>query len=224
MLTKKEIFAILAATLSIATVVSVGVESIEKWQNFFFISLGTVFLVIMVNVIAKKIAASAFESELEISLWEFSRFLFYNPISKTLKNYKPHQKMKKPFPAGFFMPLIIKFLSAGLLNWMASLTFDVKGTIYRTARKHSMYQYSEVTEGEMAWIAFAGIFANLLFAILGYMINMPLFSKLNLTYAFFNALPIGNLDGMKMFFGKNELFWVTAVIVSIGAVLSIAII
>lgn len=223
MLTKKEIFAILTATLSIGTIVSIGVESIEEWQNFFFISIGTVFLVIIINIIAKKIIATHFESKIKISLWEFSRFLFYNPISKKLKNYKPHQKIKKPFPAGFFMPLIVKFLSAGLLNWMASLTFDVKGTIYRTARKHSMYQYSEVTEGEMAWIAFAGIFANLIFAILGYMINMPLFSKLNLTYAFYNTIPIGNLDGIKLFFGKKELFWVTAIIVSIGAVLSLAI-
>ena len=136
----------------------------------------------------------------------------------------PHQKLKSSFPAGFFLPLIIKFLSMGLINWMACLTFDVKGTIYRTARKWQLYQYAEVTEDEMAWIAFAGIMANIFLAIIGYMINAPLFAKLNLHFAFWSSIPLGELDGTKMFFGRKTLFVTAIILSSLGLVLSMVII
>ncbi|MDA3836957.1 MAG: hypothetical protein PF542_05010 [Nanoarchaeota archaeon] len=218
MINKKELFAILSTTLVLATVISL----LETW-TIFFITAGIVLAVILINVIAKKIMGYMFQAEVEVSLWEFKRMIYYNPIKKTMHGHKPHHQMRNKFPAGFFMPLIIKFLSVGLINWMACLTFDVKATVHRAARKWEVFQYSQVTEQEMAWIAFMGIIANIFFAIIGYMINAPLFAKLNLTYAFFSSIPLGTLDGTKMYFGRRGL-WVTAmVITSMGVVASMVI-
>lgn len=221
MLNQKEILSITSISIVLAVIVSL----VDPWKwGFFYISLGTIILVILINVLAKKMMAYFFQSEIEVKTWEFSRFIHYNPIKKTMYGHMPHQKLKSSFPAGFFLPLIIKFLSMGLINWMACLTFDVKGTIYRTARKWQLYQYAEVTEDEMAWIAFAGIMANIFLAIIGYMINAPLFAKLNLHFAFWSSIPLGELDGTKMFFGRKTLFVTAIILSSLGLVLSMVII
>ena len=223
MFNKKELFSIVSVALVLGTIISISSESIEAWQSYIFKAIGVVFLVIMINVIFKKIMAHYFQAEIEVSLWQFRRWIY--PAGKgRIKGIKPHEYSKNWFPAGFFFPLIIKFLSVGLLNWMACLTFDVKGTIYRAARRWGMYQYSEVTEHEMAWIAFVGIFVNIVFAILAYLTNLPLFAKVNLLYAFYNSIPISNLDGTKMFFGYEKLWWISMVVSGIGVVASLVII
>lgn len=224
MLNKKEIFSILLISLVLGTIISVDSKSIEELQKVIIPTIGIVALVILINVISKKVTAHYFDSEVEIRTWEFQRMLTYNPFSKKFGGYRPHEKMKSKFAAGFFIPLIIKVVSFGLVNWMASLTFEVKGTIYRARRKFGMYQYAEVTEDEMAWIAFIGIMANIFFAILGYLINAPMFSKINLMYAFYNTIPLSDLDGTKMIFGRIQLWWIAAIISSIGLVMSMVIV
>lgn len=218
MIKRKEWFPIISIALVLATISSL----LETW-TLFFITLGLVLATILINVFAKRIVAHSFDAEIEIKQWAFQRPIYYNPFKKRLYGHKPHQKLNSIFAAGFFLPLVIKVLTMGLINWMGCLVFEVKGTIYRTARRWQLYQYTEVTEDETAWIAFTGIMANLLFAILAYMINAPLFAKLNLGYAFWNSLPLGTLDGMKMYFGRKSL-WVTSLILSsIGIVFSIVI-
>lgn len=212
MFTKKEIFNIASASLVLGVVYSLGAKNILEWQKMILPAIGLVTLVILINAIFKKISAYFFDTKIEIKLWEWKRY-----------GYKPHQRMQKNFPFGFFMPLILKFLSVGLINWMAALTFEVKGTIYRAARKWQLYQYSEVTESEMALIAFSGIFMNLVFAVLGYLINAPMFAKLNLLYAFYNTIPLSNLDGSKIFFGEKTLWIFTAIVASLSVVASLII-
>jgi len=221
MLNKNEIFSIFIVSLVLGTVVSL-LESTEIFLTTTLIIL----IVILINITTKKILAFYFDSELEIKLWEFKRFLFPNMLSKNtvFRGYKPHQKMKKAIPAGIFLPLILKVLTFGAMNWMAVLTFDIKGTIYRARRRFGLYQFTDITEGEMAIIAFGGVFANIFMAIIGYLINAPLFSKMNLIFAFYNTIPISNLDGNKMFWGIKTL-WITAAIIStVGLLASMTII
>jgi hypothetical protein len=221
MLNKKEFSAILLATLAIGTIVSINVESIEIWQKTFLKTFLIVFSVIIANIAAKKIAAHYFGADIKIKLWSFRRFMYVD--KKRIYGYKPHQKLKSELPAGFFFPLIIKFLTVGLVNWMGCLSFEAKGTIYRTARKWQLFQFLDVTEKEMAWISFTGIIINVIIAIATNLIGLPLLSKISLQYAFFNSLPIGTLDGMKMFFG-NKTLWITSILLtSIGLILSMAI-
>ena len=200
MLNKKEILAILSTTIVLGIIVSL----METWE-IFFITTGLILIVILLNITTKKVTSFYLETETEISPWEFKKFW-----------YRQHEKFKKPIPAGILMPLIIKFFTIGLVNWMACLTFDVKGKIYKAAKRHGLYSFSGVTEKEMGWIGASGIIANILFSIIGYIMGYGQFAQLNILYAFFNLFPLSNLDGSKIFFGNKILWAILAVIASMG--------
>ncbi len=200
MLNQKEISAILISTLTLGIIISL----IETW-NIFFITTGLILIVILLNITAKKVTSFYLETETEISLWEFKKFW-----------YKKHHKFPKPIPAGVLIPLAIKFFSVGLINWMACLTFEVKGKVYKAAKRHGLYSFSGVTESEMGWIGAAGIITNIFFAILGYIMGYGQFAQLNILYAFFNLFPLSNLDGSKIFFGNKLLWAILAIIASMG--------
>ena len=202
MLTKKEIIAILVATIILAFSINL-ISSISS----FLCTLLAVFVLILANLIAKKITSFHLDSEIETSLWEIKRW-----------GVKAHHRFKKPFPLGAFLPILSKLILFPINSfvWMASLVFDVKAKTYRTAKRHGLYKFSEMTEDHIGYIAAAGIGANLVLAIIGYLIGYPLFAKLNIYYAFFNMIPISNLDGNKIFFGNLVLWVFLAVITLIG--------
>lgn len=205
MLNKKEIISVIVITIILGFVISL----VETFNLFLYTSLA-VFLVIIINILAKKITAFHYDSEIEIKLWEIKRY-----------GYKAHQRLKKPFPAGAFFPIITTAFSFGYINWMACTVFDVKTKIYRAAKRHGLYKFSEIPEFHIGLIAAAGIAANLLFAVIGYLINYPEFAKLNIYYAFFNMLPLSDLDGNKIFFANLTLWAVLATITLIGVFLAI---
>ncbi len=192
MLNKKEIISIIIVTIILAFAISL----IESFKIFLY-ALLSVFLVILINIFAKKIISFYFDSEIEIKLWEIKRY-----------GFKAHQHFKKSFPAGAFLPIISKIVLFPFNSfvWMASLVFDVKAKIYKAAKRHGLYSFSEMTEFHLGLIAAAGIFANLIFAIIGYLLGFSEFAKLNIYYAFFNMLPISDLDGNKIFFGSIILW------------------
>lgn len=208
MLNKKEIIAIVVTTVVLAFSISL----LNLKESFFPILL-TIFIVIMINLIVKKTTSAYLDTEMEVKMWEIKRW-----------GYQPHLYLKKAFPIGLFLPLILKILSTGILNWTASLTFDVKAKVYRTAKRHGLYAFSEISEAQIGAIATAGIVANLLFALAGYLIGFPDFAKLSLGYAFYNLIPISNLDGNKIFFGSLTLWITLAAITLIGVFATIFII
>jgi len=202
MIDKKEIIAILIATLVLAFSITLISDVF-----IFIYALISVFIIILVNLIAKKLASSKLECEIETRLWETRRY-----------GFKAHYRLKKPFPIGAFLPLLSKLILFPLNHfvWMASLVFDVKAKTHKPIKRHGLYRFSEMTEEHLGYIAAAGIGANLVLAIIGYLIGVPFFSKLNIYYALFNMIPISNLDGNKIFFG-NFLLWIfLAVITLIG--------
>jgi len=99
---------------------------------------------------------------------------------------------------------------------MASLIFEVKPKVYRAAKRYGLYKFSEMTEYHIGLIAASGIAVNILLGIIGYLINFPLFAKLNIYYALFNLIPISELDGNKIFFGSFVLWCFLASIVLLG--------
>jgi len=200
MLNIKEFSIIIVISIILALTISL-IESLE----LFLYALLTIFLVILVNIFAKKIISFYLESEIEIKLWELKRY-----------GFRTHDYLKKPFPAGAFFPIIITALTFGYVYWMACLVFETKPKVYRTAKRWGLYSFSEMTERHIGAIASAGIFANLIFGVIGYLIGFPEFARLNLYYAFFNMIPIGNLDGNKIFFGNIVLWSFLAILVLIG--------
>ena len=141
MLDSKEITSILLISIILAFIISL----IKTTQYFFYILL-LILIIIVVNITAKKITSYFLECEIKTKIWELSRF-----------GFKPGWHFKKPLAAGAFLPVIFKFLTAGYLNWMACLTFDVKPKIYRAAKRHGLYSFSEMTEAHIGKIAAAGI-------------------------------------------------------------------
>jgi len=210
MLNKKEIITIIITTIILAFAISL-IKSLET----FLYTLLAVFFVIIINIFAKKIASFYLDSEIEIKLWEIKRY-----------GFKVHKHFKKPFPIGAFLPIISKIFLFPFNSfvWMASLVFDVKPKIYRTAKRHELYSFSEMTEYHLGLIAAAGILANLVFAVIGYFLGFTDFVKLNIYFAFFNMLPISDLDGNKIFFGSLVLWSFLTSIVLIGLVYIILVI
>jgi Zn-dependent protease len=127
---------------------------------------------------------------------------------------------------GAFLPLLSKIVLFPLKNfvWMASLVFDIKPRIYRGAKRHGLYTFSEITEYHLGLIAASGVVINLILAIVGYFVGFPLFARLNIYYAFFSILPLSELDGNKIFFGSKILWSFLASLVLIGMLFAIFII
>ena len=107
---------------------------------------------------------------------------------------------------------------------MASLVFDIKPKVYRAAKRHGLYSFSEVTEYQLGIIAATGIVINLALAIIGYFLGFHTFAQLNIYFAFFNMLPLSTLDGNKIFFGNIVLWSFLASLTLLGFLLSILII
>ncbi len=208
MLNPKEIIYIALASVIFALVISFLDSMI-----YFFYTLLAVFIVIMMNVFAKKIAAFALDSEIEVKLWEVKQY-----------GFSPSQKFKSPFPFGALMPLIVGLLTFGHVKWMASLVFDVKAKVYRAAKRWGLYTFSEMTEYHIGLIAASGIFINLFLALVGYLVGFSDFARFNIYYAFFNMIPISDLDGNKIFFGNIVLWSFLAIITLISFAYSLFVI
>lgn len=205
MINKKEILAILVATLILGFTLS-----LVKTTKLFLYACLLIFLIILINLVAKKIMAHYVEAGIETKIWEVQQY-----------GIRKQQHFKKPFPAGVFAPIFFTVLSLGNLTWFAPLVFEVKPKKHRAVRRHGPYSYSEMTEAHIGLIATAGIIANLIFAIIGYLVNIPEFSRLNIYFAAFNLIPISNLDGNKIFFGNFKLWTVLVIIIFIALAYSI---
>jgi len=219
MLNQKEITFVIIISLILAFTISL-MESLE----IFLYTLLFIFLILLINTFAKKIAAFYLDSEIKIKLWELKRFGLLHFMNITpIKSTHPSREFKKPFLAGAFLPIIVTAFSFGYLTWMASLIFEVKSKTYKAAKRHGFYSFTEMPEYHIGLIAASGILANLLFALIGYLINFPLFTKLNIYYAFFNMIPISSLDGNKIFFGSKLLWSFLTIIVLIALGISFVI-
>ena len=199
MLEKKEILVLLLITLVFAVTLS-----FLKMDIFAEVLLA-VFIVLVLNIAAKKMAAFYLESDIEIKLWRMERY-----------GFKRHEYFKRPFEIGIFLPIIVSLVSLGNLLWMASMVFDVKPKVYRAAKRHGLYSFSEMTEAQIGMIAAAGVLINLVAAVIAYFLGFPLFARLNVYFAFFSMLPLSDLDGNKIFFGSMVLWSFLATLVLIG--------
>lgn len=199
MFSKKEITTLLLITIVLA--LSISFLKVQVLLPVFF----AVFLVLVLNTAAKKVAAFYLDSEIEIKPWQIERY-----------GFKKHEYFKKPVPIGIFLPILVSLFSLGRLLWMASVVFDVKPTVYRTAKRHGLYSFSEMTEYHIGLIAAAGVFINLIAAVLGYFLGFPTFARLNVYFAFFNMIPLSDLDGNKIFFGNIVLWSLLATLALIG--------
>lgn len=203
MFTKNEVLIILVTSVLLAFSSSL---LLNGWITFLWTLLAVLSLIV-INVIAKKIAGFYLETKIEMKFWEINGW-----------GIRKRKTFKNPIAIGAILPLLSKIILFPIngLAWMASLVFEVKPNSSRAARRHGLYTFSEMTEEHIGYIAAAGIVANLVFAVIGYLIGFNEFSRLSLFYAFFNMVPISHLDGNKIFFGNIVLWSFLACLVTIG--------
>lgn len=209
MLNKKELGTVFLLTLILGFSIALHTFGGEEAWGFLLIAFAGIFLALMINIIIKKITAYYLDTEIEFKTWEFKKW-----------GFKANDKFKKGFPAGLFFPLIFAIILSPLngFTWLGSMVFDVKAKKYKTAKRHGYYSFSEATENHIGGIAAAGIIANLFFALIFYLVGLPEIAKINIWFAFFNLIPISNLDGNKIFFGNYILWAVLAVISTISLI------
>jgi hypothetical protein len=211
MINKREALIIPLIILIITFSINLSLSIFEEWKTFLY-TLLTVAIVILVNVFTKKFIAYRLDSEIEMRVWELGKY-----------NFTRDKHSKKPFPLGAFIPIVSKIILFPLKSfvWMASLVFDVKPRIYRGAKRFGLYTFSEVTEYHLGLIAAAGIVINLVLSAVSYFLGFPLLARLSMYYAFFNILPISDLDGNKIFFGNLIMWAFLASLVLIGMLFAI---
>jgi len=188
----------------IALILSLSITLLTSVESFIYVFISMA-AIMFITILIKEITAYYLDSEIETKLWEIQQY-----------GFSPSKRFKKKFPAGIFLPIIVSAFTFGTLYWMASLVFEVRPKIYRAAKRHGLYSFSEMTEWHVGIIAAMGIFMSLILAVTGYLIGLEEFAKLSIFYAFFNMIPISNLDGNKVFFGNFVMWSFLAILTLIG--------
>lgn len=204
MINPKEIFAIIIALVVLAF--SNSFKNIYEGNSAHFLYSLLFFAIIFIVYIAgKKLMAFYLESEEETKILTFQRYGIYE------RSY-----LKTPVPIGIILSFLLSILSLGYIKWFALTETDVKAKIGRAVRKHEYYSYSEMTEFHIASISAAGIFPLFILSFIAYLINQPELAKLSVYFACFNLLPLGKLDGTKIFFGAKIVYAILAAIALIA--------
>jgi hypothetical protein len=214
MINKKELYIIplVIVIISFSACLSLNMTNLGE---ILLTTLLAITIVIISNVFAKKIVAHMLDAEIEMKIWEVGKY-----------GFDKNQHTKRAFPMGAALPILSKIILFPLNSfvWMASLVFDVKAKVSRGAKRFGLYTFSDVTEYHLGLIAAAGILVNLIIAAIAYFTGFTLLARLSMYYAFFNILPLSELDGNKIFFGSLIMWSFLAALVLIGMLFAIFII
>ncbi len=166
-----------------------------------FLSLIFISIIVLGNVLTKKICAYYFESEISVKNWMWERY-----------GFKRHEYFKTPIPLGIILSFVAAILSKGTFIWMAILESDAQGTSARASKRHGIYRFTELTESNLSFILASGVVFNLLLSIIAYLANLPQLGRWSIFYATYSLIPFGALDGTKIFFGSRVLWFALVVI------------
>jgi len=103
---------------------------------------------------------------------------------------------KYPIPIGIILPFLLSIITFGSIPWFAVTESDVKPTEARAAKRHQIY--------------------SLIIAPIAYILNLQELAKASIYFACFNLLPLGKLDGSRVFFG-SLILWVFLAAISLIA-------
>ena len=209
MFTLKEIIHLIIAILLFAFIINFLEGNILP-------ALLTALIIIAVNVFAKKLMAYRVDSEVTHKIWHLYRWGYYE-----------RSHFKKPVPVGIILPFLLIWISypLGFLKMLTFLQSDIKPTSARVAKRRGSksQRYSEMTEWHLSLITGIGILSTIILGILAYLANYPLLARFSIYYSVWNLLPIGQLDGTKIFFG-SKYFWLFLTILSLIGTLAFLII
>jgi Zn-dependent protease len=166
--------------------------------------IGIFALIVLASVFAKKLAGYFVEVDVRTEVWDFRRY-----------GLKESQKFKNPLPIGMILPIILLMFSYGTLKWPAITQTEFKAKITKQIKKRKPWSHVDVRELDIALICFAGIFSSIFIALVSFAFSKEL-ALISLLYAFFNILPLGKLDGIKLFFSSKNIYFI-AILALAGA-------
>jgi hypothetical protein len=187
---KKEIFTIILASLVLALAFS------YKNTSILYPAILSFLIILTLNILTKKIVGHHFETAVKTKFWTWYQF-----------GLRKDMHFKNPIPMAW-LPLLLALFSRGFFLWLAILEFDIKAKTERVAKRHGIYRFTEVTEWHVALIAVWGVVINLLIAIVAYIAGFELFTKLSIYFIAWSMIPLGRLDGAKIFYASRAL-WIT---------------
>lgn len=156
-------------------------------------------IIILTSVITKKTAGNYFAINVEHNIWEFKQFW----VTK-------RSHFKKPIPIGLIFPFFISIIALGIIKPFTLLQFNVKNIKKKRilrSRGQGPYRREEINESDIGFTSAWGFWALILLAIVGSYLKQPELTKYSIYYGIWNLIPLGQLDGMKLF-ASSLINWV----------------
>jgi len=148
-------------------------------------------LIILTNLITKKIFSNYFSIKIEQGVWKVQRWGFYT------RSY-----FKKPILAGLIFPFLISLISLGSIRILTFFQFEPKNFYEkRILKQRGAKRKSEMNESDIGLTAAYGFYSLLFLSFIGILIRFPELAKYPIYYNLWNLLPLSNLDGAKVFYG-----------------------
>lgn len=166
-------------------VINIGIMNLVKTA---IISM----VVLLVYLLAHKIAAIRNDCTSRFTLWGIKRYWF-----------RKKHKLKRPIKLGIIIPLLLVILTNGYIKFAAVGSSELKEIRKRWIGK----KYKHLTGYQTALIHLTGPLTILLLATI--LSSTETLSKLVLisySVAMFSMLPFSGLDGAKIFFGSPPLY------------------
>ncbi len=176
------------------------IPSLERVVRSFFIFV----IIILTNFSVKKIISSYYAIKIEHNVLELERY-----------GFKESKKFKKPVKIGF-ITILISIISFGYIKPFTFFQFDYENIpekrILKASGSRRAVRKEQINEEDLANTSASGFYALIFIAVIGLLIK-PFFpefgvelAKYSIYYGIWNMLPIGQLDGAKLFFG-TKIIW-----------------
>jgi hypothetical protein len=162
---------------------------LSNWLLNLFLVFFLVIVTLLVHIAGTKLAANYFDQEAEFKFWHIKQFYF------TAKRHLP-----MPFPVGIIIGLFFTLISSGTAFFTAITTFEISN------QKRIGRAFPNVSEQQIAFICFWGIFANLVLLMFFKFINIQQGVLINSWFIIWNLLPVTDLMGSQMFFSHRILY------------------
>ena len=172
----------------IASAFAALIFSLFEIQNYFSFFLATLFFFIFFYV-AKFILAYSFGFKVSTKFLTFRRFWFGDRYKSPI-----------PIPAWLIFPLLISFLTYNAIKLLTILGYTYEPTIKRLKRKFTFDEY------DVAKIDIGSLLIVFAFTIIFHYIGLNKFVIVGAWFIVSNILPIGSLDGGKIF-NASWLTW-----------------
>ncbi len=181
------------AYIIIASMLAGFVLALPKFELIdLLIFFGFSLFLFLVNYFSKFFAAKLLDCEINVSLWSEQRIRYW---------FGEGDYIKCPFPLWLVLPILVAIFSKWNIKLLTLLVFDVKGKKTYIGRK-----FAEVSEYDIARISMAGFIGVFLIALILKITGVIDLANICMWFIIANLLPLGELDGAKIFFSSRYLW------------------